>query len=360
MSISEIIRNKRKELGLTQEQVAQYLGVSTPAVNKWEKDYSYPDITLLAPLARLLNTDLNTLLCFKESLTNEEISNYLNEIVLTIKNENFENGFNKAMERIKEYPHCDKLLHDSATILEGAFILHGGELEDKAYFENQIYSLYERTVNSTDPEIRNSSIYMLISKYMRVNETQKAWDMLELLPERTSPDKKKLKADLLIKEDKLKEAGEILERRLIMTLNEILIVFMSLTEVALKEHRNQDAHYIAETYKRMVSLFDLWDYNSHVIELQVLTSEEDAEGCISILNKLFTSVGTPWDMTNSPLYTHIAPTKEQKKNLDPYMGSKMITALIKELKTNEKYEFLRTYKGYDELINKYSENLRNP
>lgn len=32
-----VIREKRKELGLTQEQVAGYLGVSTPAVNKWEK-----------------------------------------------------------------------------------------------------------------------------------------------------------------------------------------------------------------------------------------------------------------------------------------------------------------------------------
>jgi len=37
MKINEIIREKRKEQALTQEQVAQYLGISTPAVNKWEK-----------------------------------------------------------------------------------------------------------------------------------------------------------------------------------------------------------------------------------------------------------------------------------------------------------------------------------
>lgn len=34
-----MIREKRKELSLTQEQIANYLGVSTPAVNKWEKGY---------------------------------------------------------------------------------------------------------------------------------------------------------------------------------------------------------------------------------------------------------------------------------------------------------------------------------
>ena len=37
MKINAIIREKRKALSLTQEQIAEHLGVSTPAVNKWEK-----------------------------------------------------------------------------------------------------------------------------------------------------------------------------------------------------------------------------------------------------------------------------------------------------------------------------------
>ena len=41
MNINQVIRNKRKELSLTQEQVADALGVSTPAVNKWEKGISH-------------------------------------------------------------------------------------------------------------------------------------------------------------------------------------------------------------------------------------------------------------------------------------------------------------------------------
>ena len=54
MKINEIIRKKRLEKGYTQEQIASFLGVSPPAVNKWEKASSYPDITLLPPLARTL------------------------------------------------------------------------------------------------------------------------------------------------------------------------------------------------------------------------------------------------------------------------------------------------------------------
>lgn len=36
MQMKDIIRKKRRECGYTQEQVAAYLGVSAPAVNKWE------------------------------------------------------------------------------------------------------------------------------------------------------------------------------------------------------------------------------------------------------------------------------------------------------------------------------------
>ena len=54
MPMNLVIQEKRKELGLTQEQVAEYLNVSIPAVSKWEKGTTSPDISLLAPLARLL------------------------------------------------------------------------------------------------------------------------------------------------------------------------------------------------------------------------------------------------------------------------------------------------------------------
>ena len=43
MKINQIIKEKRKQLGLTQENVAEYLGVSTPAVSKWENGTTYPD-----------------------------------------------------------------------------------------------------------------------------------------------------------------------------------------------------------------------------------------------------------------------------------------------------------------------------
>lgn len=100
MKINQIIREKRKEQNLTQEQVAEYLGVSTPAVNKWEKGSSYPDITILPALARLLKVDLNTLLCFNEDLSEREVGNFTNELVEIIETKGFDEGYKKAIIKI--------------------------------------------------------------------------------------------------------------------------------------------------------------------------------------------------------------------------------------------------------------------
>ena len=55
MDIGVVIKKYRKEAGMTQEEMANRLGVTTPAVNKWENSNSKPDIELLAPIARLLD-----------------------------------------------------------------------------------------------------------------------------------------------------------------------------------------------------------------------------------------------------------------------------------------------------------------
>ena len=57
MKIHDVIRTRRQTMGLTQEGLADRLGVSAPAVNKWEKGLNYPDITLLPSLARTLGEE---------------------------------------------------------------------------------------------------------------------------------------------------------------------------------------------------------------------------------------------------------------------------------------------------------------
>ena len=80
MNIGNVIKKYRKELGITQEEMANRLGVTTPAVNKWENGNTNPDIGLLSPIARLLNISLDTLLSFHEKLTDTEIEEIIRKM----------------------------------------------------------------------------------------------------------------------------------------------------------------------------------------------------------------------------------------------------------------------------------------
>lgn len=60
--IGLFIRDRRLELGLTQQQLADRLGLTDKAVSKWERCLSYPDITLLRDLAQALDVTATELL----------------------------------------------------------------------------------------------------------------------------------------------------------------------------------------------------------------------------------------------------------------------------------------------------------
>lgn len=59
--MNEIIAKCRKELGLTQEGLAQQLGVTNQAVSKWESGQSCPDIALLPKIADLFGITIDAL-----------------------------------------------------------------------------------------------------------------------------------------------------------------------------------------------------------------------------------------------------------------------------------------------------------
>jgi len=60
-NIGEFIAQKRKELGYTQQKLAEQLNISFQAVSKWEKGISAPDISLLPQMAQILNTSVDAL-----------------------------------------------------------------------------------------------------------------------------------------------------------------------------------------------------------------------------------------------------------------------------------------------------------
>ena len=67
LKLSENIKRYRKEMNLTQEELAEALGVTIGAVSKWENGNNVPDIMTLMELANFFNISMDELLSFDMS-----------------------------------------------------------------------------------------------------------------------------------------------------------------------------------------------------------------------------------------------------------------------------------------------------
>ena len=61
-TMGQLIAAKRKELGLTQQELADKMGVTDKAVSKWERDLSCPDVSTIPHLAEELGLTPDELL----------------------------------------------------------------------------------------------------------------------------------------------------------------------------------------------------------------------------------------------------------------------------------------------------------
>lgn len=348
MKINEIIRQKRLEKGLTQEQVANYLGVSTPAVNKWEKGTTYPDIVLLPVLARLLDTDLNTLLSFKNDLSEKEVAFFINEVSETIDKKGFEAGYALAMDKIKEFPNCDLLIGNMAMLLEGALIFSGKKANKE--YQDKIENLHKYAAKSNDVNIRESSQSILISKLIERKEYDQAQKILDTFSKENFVDRKQLQANLYIARGDLEKAAQMVEEKLLSATNDFHASLITLMEIAIKEKRIEDAEYIADVDKQASQLFDLWEYNSYVAQFEFYSATKNKVKCLKLLLPMLKSLRKKWNINASPLYRHI-----KSKEVDTEMGAKFQKTIIQAIKTDEDSQFLKDSTEFEECLKEIDE-----
>ena len=65
------ITQLRKEKGMTQRQLVELLHVTDGAVSKWERGINFPDLSLLEPIARTLDTNMSCLLSLEASTADQ-------------------------------------------------------------------------------------------------------------------------------------------------------------------------------------------------------------------------------------------------------------------------------------------------
>ncbi len=109
--ISENIKRLRKGRNITQEQLAEAMGVSVTAVSKWERSETYPDITLLSPLAYYFGVTIDELMGYDESKINKEIDDFFEDYGKFRRAGKWGETLEMISKAYEKYPNDYRIMH---------------------------------------------------------------------------------------------------------------------------------------------------------------------------------------------------------------------------------------------------------
>lgn len=175
-TIGTNLRKLRLKKGLTQEQVAEVLGVSPQAISRWENDTAYPDITLLPGLAIFYNTSVDAIVGMDE-LRKEEtlcrIHTQINELVIAGKPDE---AIGLIRESLKTYPGDYGL-----TMSLGETLAH--KTDDPAATREAI-TIAQRVLSTDEVSMKAKSTTAanLLFLYLRSGQMDEARALIRSLP----------------------------------------------------------------------------------------------------------------------------------------------------------------------------------
>jgi len=149
-NIGQRIKSLRKKNELTQEKLADLLGVTYKSVSKWECGLTSPDLSLIVPLAKVLGTTTDDLLGANERDTRlDELERLYEEAYMA----NFpEDPLAVAQTAVKEYPSDMNWLNRLAW---DSWCLAISTMENGEAFEaerERIIKMFERVIANTDDD----------------------------------------------------------------------------------------------------------------------------------------------------------------------------------------------------------------
>jgi transcriptional regulator with XRE-family HTH domain len=170
LNIAATIRALRKEKGITQEELANDIGVTAQAVSKWERSEGYPDITLLPDMAAYFGVSLDTLCGIDEQRTRRKIEAILRA---TSDASSYEDGVNIAREGVAAFPHSVSLKKNLARALMGCT----GAWTPPREVAEEVIGLYEQI---RDPsELSSTDHTLLCEAYLSIGARKKAVQVAE-------------------------------------------------------------------------------------------------------------------------------------------------------------------------------------
>lgn len=148
----ENLKRLRKGKNLTQETLADFLGVSFQAVSKWERGETYPEITILPAISAFFGVSIDDLFGIDKTQQEQKINNYIN-LYDNMKLKDASLVFEEFSKAVKEFPGEFRILIRYMELLHEE---KGSVLKpDCKKTSDELISIYENIQkHCTDDSIR--------------------------------------------------------------------------------------------------------------------------------------------------------------------------------------------------------------
>lgn len=341
MKIGANIAALRRKKGWTQEMLAQALGVSAPAVSKWETDSSYPDVTLLCPLARALDTNVDTLLGFSAVLTQEKVMQAVTDVVETAKSQGAAQAQREMEALVHRYPGDAALLYNLALTYRSFFMfVPQADAAQRAQWTRRGEELMRRVYAMQDTAYQHNAalhLAMLAVADGRLEEAETLLDEVQAqMPPQNQTDPVQARAMLYLKQGRAEEALCLLQTRLYRLANETLgcLVSMMLPKLVADPARGRC---MAHAYHCVAEAFGLADLSDGPL-LEILLDAGDVAGAAALLPDYVRRLTEPVPCPEPLIFSPGVPCGEKNSRAVPQA---MCAAVYQALCTEENFAALR-------------------
>lgn len=302
MEIGKKIQQLRREKNLTQERMAEALGVTSAAVSKWETSAAIPDVAMLCPLARLLGTTVDALLDFRPALEPEEISVLLEERRKLFEENKLEEGVSSCEALLREYPDDLRLKCAAA----GLYIMYIPAPSDTDWIERQMeraVSLLEESRNSEDPALAANSRSMLVNLYIMREELDRALAILDEEPA-VQLNARTVRANILLRKGELDEAEKLYQTELWSAGRDVTLALTGMYSIACRrEDWTRALEYvdIAMAVERVLRTEEAGGLTAslHMLRAEVLERQGKPDEAMEGLTEYVNRSLAQWERMNS-------------------------------------------------------------
>lgn len=179
INIAGVLVEKRREKGITQEELASYMGVSKASVSKWETGQSYPDVTFLPQLAAYFNISIDELMDYKPQMEKEDIRKLYRSLSVQFTQKPFAEALDACRAIIHKYYSCFPLLLQMGILLFNHMELAKESAQGQALLL-EIKPLFERVRSqSGETALIRQARYMEALCCIALNDPSGALALLE-------------------------------------------------------------------------------------------------------------------------------------------------------------------------------------